>query len=76
MAKHTRPVMCQYEGCNITKASNKDLIRHAWNAHRIWAEEMGFDRIDGRCPHCERYFSRTDNLKQHLDGNKCKATSG
>lgn len=76
MANHTRPIACQYPGCIVTKAGNKDMIRHAWNAHSAWAEEIGLDRIDGTCPGCGTYFTRADNMRQHQEGNKCRPASG
>lgn len=72
MKYHSRPVECQYDGCMETKGSNKDIIRHAWAAHPIWADKMGYKQIDGTCPNCKYYFTRSDNLTQHLREGKCK----
>jgi hypothetical protein len=71
---HKRPIDCPdcppdtYQG----SAQNKDHYRHYWSHHPTRAKELGYPKEEDKCPNCD-YKGRSDNVKRHIDKNKCKS---
>jgi len=66
---HSRPLPClvcdaEYGGA----AQNRDLNRHYWTHHAIWAKEHNIPEEKSQCPNCD-YRGRNDNVKRHSE--KC-----
>ena len=69
MMRHTDEHDCQAPDCSETKPSKKEIDRHVWVNHRDWAIAEGYKPIDGQCPFCRYVFTRSDNMRKHLQ--KC-----
>ena len=52
-------------GCTHRTRRNKDMHRHLWSKHRVFAEANGVPRESKKCPMCRR-IQRQDNLKRHV----------
>ncbi|KAK4148957.1 hypothetical protein C8A00DRAFT_19300, partial [Chaetomidium leptoderma] len=66
---HDRPVECPdtESGCKGRFAQNKDLYRHVWVHHRIYALQHPntIPVVEARCRTCGEK-ERVDNLKRHM----------
>jgi hypothetical protein len=60
--------ICPKNDCPWGDASEeKEIRRHVWNNHRLWAEQTNYHPIGGTCPDCDKVYTRQDNLKRHRD---------
>jgi len=65
MLTHTKPYLCEVcpQG-SYGVAQLRDLYRHYWSKHRLFAEEENIPRDWKICPSCG-YEGRGDNVKRH-----------
>ncbi|KAH6986265.1 hypothetical protein BKA56DRAFT_308569 [Ilyonectria sp. MPI-CAGE-AT-0026] len=67
MVRHTRPRPCKAgAGCDYGAASKKDLNRHYWSHHKVWAEENSIPDERCKCDACHTSFARQDHKTRHL----------
>lgn len=68
MVRHTRPRLCKASArCNnYGAASKKDLDRHYWSHHKVWAEENSIPDERCKCDACHTSFARKDHRTRHL----------
>ncbi|KAL6415486.1 hypothetical protein AUP68_02045 [Ilyonectria robusta] len=67
MVRHTRPRPCKAgAGCDYGAASMKDLNRHYWSHHKVWAEENSIPDERCKCDACHKSFARKDHKTRHL----------
>jgi len=66
LRNHTRPLQCEVcpEGRYGGAAQLKDLYRHYWSTHRLYAKEHNIPQDYESCPDCD-YDGRKDHVKRH-----------
>jgi len=66
---HTKPLRC--EVCHaFSAAEQKDLNRHLWSHHPLYAESHNIRRDSGKCKDCGEKYTRSDNLDRHQQKEK------
>lgn len=75
MRYHVRPVQCPHDACNERFAQKKDMQRHVRSHHKTWAAKnpktANVTVDEWKCERCEYATNRQDNLKRHVDEEKC-----
>jgi len=57
---------CRKEDCEWNEAQNqKDMDRHVWRHHKVWAESTGYAPMNACCSECSSVFARADGLSRH-----------
>lgn len=60
--------------------TSKEIERHVWKCHRVWAVQTGYPTIDATCSICGNTYERSDFLTRHFkeehDGQKRERKSG
>lgn len=69
MRNHIKPLLCHLcpKGTH-GNAQQKDLDRHYWTHHPVYAEEHKIPKDIKSCPWCS-YQGRSDNVKRHQRTN-------
>lgn len=63
VAAHRR---CPKMGCGWDEARDgKELQRHVWYNHKLWAETTEYPRMAAQCDECGEEFARGDGLGRH-----------
>ncbi|KAK3940424.1 hypothetical protein QBC46DRAFT_125589 [Diplogelasinospora grovesii] len=60
---HDKPEKCEF--CPYSAAFPRAVDRHVAAKHKDEAKEKGLD-LGGRCPMCDKTFSRRDNIRKHV----------
>lgn len=71
---------CPADNCMSEFKTTKEIERHIWKRHRVWAARTGYHTIDATCSICGNTYERSDFLTRHFkeehDGQKRERKSG
>jgi len=75
MRYHNPPLSCPHDACDKGFAQKKDVQRHIRSHHPEWAAKnpkvADLKPAEWKCKRCSYTTDRSDNLKRHVDEEKC-----